>query len=420
MKNIEIKITKSTRYVDFENDNEKVGNIGENLQSMLIFSFTDEFVNGQARLDYTINGESQYVFMEKVGETYQTPVTSQLAQNGSIDLQLVITEGTDENEIPKFKSNVFYLPFGKSINAEIEQPEEYEEWIDVANTKLNQVDNVDIDITTIDEVTKVEITRKDGTKKEATVNGSVNAITDVLVDGKTVVINNVANIDLSNKVDKVEGKELSTNDFTNEDKEKLEDLSNYDDSEIKKQIENKQDKLISGQNIKTINNQSILGEGNIIIESSEGGTSNYEGLENKPKINNIELNGNKTLEQLGIQPKGNYLTSYTESDPTVPSHVKNIKETDITNWNNKSNFSGNYNDLSNKPTIPTVPTKISAFENDEGYLKEHQDLSGYAKKTDIPNVSNFITKDVTDLTNYYNKTEIDTMIGDIESLLSEV
>ena len=380
MKNIEIKITKSTRYVDFVNDNEKVGNIGENLQSMLVFSFTDEFVNGQARLDYTINGESQYVFMQKVGETYQTPVTSQLAQNGSIDLQLVITEGTDENEIPKFKSNVFYLPFGKSINATVEQPEEYEEWIDVANTKLNQVDNVDIDITTIDEVTKVEITRKDGTKKEATVNGSVNAITDVLVDGKTVVINNVANIDLSSK----------------------------------------QDELISGQNIKTINNQSILGEGNIIIESSEGGTSNYEGLENKPKINNIELKGNKTLEQLGVQPKGNYLTSYTESDPTVPSHVKNIKETDITNWNNKSNFSGNYNDLSNKPTIPTVPTKISAFENDKGYLTKHQDLSGYAKKTDIPNVSNFITKDVSDLTNYYNKTEINTMIGDIESLLSEV
>jgi hypothetical protein len=132
-----------------------VGNIGENLQSMLVFSFIDEFVNGQARLEYTINGESQYVFMQKVGETYRTPVTSQLTQNGSVDLQLVITEGTDENEIPKFKSNVFYLPFGKSINAEVEQPEEAEEWIDIANTKLNQVDNVDIDITTVDEVTKV-------------------------------------------------------------------------------------------------------------------------------------------------------------------------------------------------------------------------------------------------------------------------
>jgi hypothetical protein len=167
MKQFEIKITKSTRYVDFENDNEKVGNVGENLQTMLVFSFTDEFVNGQARLEYTINGESQYVFMEKVGETYQTPVTSQLAQCGSVDLQLVITEGTDENEIPKFKSNVFYLPFGKSINAEVEQPEEYEEWIDIANTKLNEVDNLNIDMQ--DNV--VTITRKDGTQYSENVKG---------------------------------------------------------------------------------------------------------------------------------------------------------------------------------------------------------------------------------------------------------
>ena len=29
----------------------------------------------------------------------------------------------------------------------------------------------------------------------------------------------------------------------------------------------------------------------------------------------------------------------TESDPTVPSHVKNIKEQDITNWNNKASIS---------------------------------------------------------------------------------
>jgi len=31
-------------------------------------------------------------------------------------------------------------------------------------------------------------------------------------------------------------------------------------------------------------------------------------------------------------------------------------------------FSGDYNDLTNKPTIPTVPTNVSAFTNDAGYL----------------------------------------------------
>lgn len=43
--------------------------------------------------------------------------------------------------------------------------------------------------------------------------------------------------DLSdNKVDKIDGKGLSTNDFTNEDKSKLDSLANYDDSKIKQDI----------------------------------------------------------------------------------------------------------------------------------------------------------------------------------------
>lgn len=37
--------------------------------------------------------------------------------------------------------------------------------------------------------------------------------------------------------------------------------------------------------------------------TSEGGTTDYTALTNKPQINNVELSGNKTLDQLGIQPK---------------------------------------------------------------------------------------------------------------------
>lgn len=48
------------------------------------------------------------------------------------------------------------------------------------------------------------------------------------------------------------------------------DYSNVDN---KPDLSLKQDTLVSGTNIKTINNQSILGEGNINIEGGEGGTS---------------------------------------------------------------------------------------------------------------------------------------------------
>ena len=50
-----------------------------------------------------------------------------------------------------------------------------------------------------------------------------------------------------------------------------------------------------------------------------------------------------------------------------------------------------------KSDIPTVPTNVSAFTNDAGYLTQHQSLS-----------------------NYYTKSEIDTMVGDIETLLSNI
>lgn len=46
-------------------------------------------------------------------------------------------------------------------------------------------------------------------------------------------------------------------------------------STIKTELANKQDELISGTNIKTINNQSILGAGNIDIQGGGGGLPEY-------------------------------------------------------------------------------------------------------------------------------------------------
>lgn len=42
------------------------------------------------------------------------------------------------------------------------------------------------------------------------------------------------------------------------------------------------------------------------------GTSDYNNLENKPKINGVTLQGEKTLESLGIQPAGDYLTEHQD------------------------------------------------------------------------------------------------------------
>ena len=42
--------------------------------------------------------------------------------------------------------------------------------------------------------------------------------------------------------------------------------------------------------------------------------------------------------------------------------------------------------IGSKANKTDIPTKVSELENDSGYLTEHQDLSAYAKTTDIPTV----------------------------------
>lgn len=82
--------------------------------------------------------------------------------------------------------------------------------------------------------------------------------------------------------------------------------------------------------------------------------------------------------------------------------------------------SGSYDDLTNKPTIPEVPTKVSAFENDKGYLTSHQDLSGYAKTADIPTVPTNVSAFTNDagyltehqsLADYSTTAQVQTMIS---------
>lgn len=46
----------------------------------------------------------------------------------------------------------------------------------------------------------------------------------------------------------------------------------------------------------------------LVIEENEtiGSSNNYNDLYNKPQINEVELKGNKSLDELGIQKKGSY------------------------------------------------------------------------------------------------------------------
>lgn len=84
-----------------------------------------------------------------------------------------------------------------------------------------------------------------------------------------------------------------------------------------------------------------------------------------------------------------YITGYTETDPVFSaSAAHGITSSDISNWNGKSDFSGSYDDLTDKPTIPTVPTNVSAFTNDAGYITGYTEtdptVPSWAKQASKP------------------------------------
>lgn len=103
--------------------------------------------------------------------------------------------------------------------------------------------------------------------------------------------------------------------------------------------------------------------------SGEGGTSDYTDLENKPKINNIVLEGNLSLEDLGI---------------VIPS---------LENYVTREALNTALSDYAKKTDIPSVEGLLSEIKAQELY----QPKGDYALKSELPNTADLATKtEVTD------------------------
>lgn len=119
---------------------------------------------------------------------------------------------------------------------------------------------------------------------------------------------------------------------------------------------------------------SVADENSISLGASDTiniAVKSYNKLEDKPQIEGVELVGNKSLSDIGAYSKSEVdaIAQGKADESELSAVAKSGKYDDLTNKPNL--FSGNYNDLTNKPTIPTVPTKVSAFTNDVGYMTSY-------------------------------------------------
>ena len=99
-------------------------------------------------------------------------------------------------------------------------------------------------------------------------------------------------------------------------------------------IQSKQDKLISGTNIKTINNQSLLGEGNISIEAgssitvdSELSTTSENPVQNKvitTKVNSLETSLGSKASQTDLDNLSSTVTTQGQTITSIQTEIGNI------------------------------------------------------------------------------------------------
>jgi hypothetical protein len=242
---------------------------------------------------------------------------------------------------------------------------------------------------------------RDGASKGATALQGVPSeyVTETELTNKGYATTSSVNTALEGKVDKVNGKGLSANDFTTALKTKLEGLSNYDDGAIQQAVAGLQTQL----------NTLVSGDADSAIDSFNEIIAFLDGVEDTETLDGIiasieqQIASKYTKPSTGI-PKGDLaaavqtslgkadtaLQSYTETDPTVPSWAKTASKPTYTasevgavpttrKVNGKvlsADITLSASDVSALPSNTVIPTKVSQLTNDSNFTSNTGTITG--------------------------------------------
>ena len=240
-----------------------------------------------------------------------------------------------------------------------------------------------------------------------------NFYTKQEIDDDSLVVASALNDLEEKKLDKLdfnemlEGLETQLSDFyTKEEIDNNHLVISSSLNDLNTRLNTKQDTLVSGTNIKTINNQSILGSGNITLTGGSGGGGDINVIES------VKVNGS------ALTPDANKAVNITAVPATIVTQDtihRFVSDSEKTTWDNKvSNVQADWNATSglaqilNKPTIPVAVTESTVsgwgFTKNTGtvtgvkingttknptsgvvdlgtVITSHQDISGKADKS---------------------------------------
>ena len=235
-----------------------------------------------------------------------------------------------------------------------------------------------------------------------------NYVTVSDFDENELIVSAALNNLEESKADKDDLTNLINNVYTKEEIDNNHLVISSSLNDLNTRLNTKQDTLVSGTNIKTINNQSILGSGNITLEggSGSGGGGDINVIES------VKVNGS------ALTPDANKAVNITAVPATIVTQDtihRFVSDSEKSTWDNKvSNVQADWNATSglsqilNKPTIPVAVTESTVsgwgFTKNTGtvtgvkmngttknptsgvvdlgtVITSHQDISGKADKS---------------------------------------
>ncbi len=117
-------------------------------------------------------------------------------------------------------------------------------------------------------------------------------------------------------------------------------------------------------------------------EVTESTVASWGFTKNTGTVTGVKMNGTSKGTS-GIVDLGNVLTSFTEEDPTVATYIKNILESDISNWNSVSSKESNSNKVTSisasstdtqYPSAKAVQNKISSLDGSASIASVSNDI----------------------------------------------